>query len=381
MLDKERDIIQRRISEDIRKHMFKGKAIVIMGPRQCGKTTLLNQLFDAGQQMLYLNCDDARDRQALEAKSIAALKSLVGSNKLVLIDEAQRVVDIGLSLKMMVDNIPGTQVIATGSSSFELANRINEPMTGRKYEYHLHPFAQQELAEHHGSWNEQKMLERRLIFGSYPDIVKTPGEEADLLNLLVGSYLFKDVFMFQDLRRPELLEKLLRALALQVSSEVSYTELARLTGSDHNTIQRYVHLLEQAYVIFRLYNFSRNKRNEIKKSRKIYFWDNGVRNSLINDFRQAELRDDIGKLWENFLVCERMKYLANNRIHRSSFFWRNVHQSEIDYLETYEDKLDAYEMKWNPRRKAIASAFLKLYPTAEVNTVHRKNYPAFLGSE
>jgi len=379
MLHTDKDIIHRWITDDIRKHMYKGKAIVIMGPRQCGKTTLLNQLIHPGQKLLYLNCDDARDLQALEDKTIAALKSLVGSNKLVLIDEAQRVSDIGLSLKIMVDNIPGIQVIATGSSSFELANRINEPLTGRKFEYYLHPFSQQELGAHFGSWNEQKLLSRRLIFGAYPDVVKNPGEESNLLNLLVGSYLFKDVFMYQDLRRPELLEKLLRALAFQVGSEVSYTELAELTGTDHATIQRYILLLEQAYIIFRLYNYSRNKRNEIKKSRKIYFWDNGVRNSLIDDFRSPELRDDIGKLWENFLVCERMKYLANNRIYRSCYFWRNVNKSEIDYLEAYEDKLDAYEMKWNPKRKITASAFLKLYPQAQVKKVDRENYPAFLG--
>jgi len=280
-----------------------------------------------------------------------------------------------------VDNLPGVQIIATGSSSFELANRINEPLTGRKYEYHLHPFAQQELVRHLGRWNEQKMLQRRLIFGCYPDIVKSPGEETNLLNLLVGSYLFKDVFMFQDLRQPQLLEKLLRALALQLSSEVSYTELAQLIGTDHNTIQRYLHLLEQAYIIFRLYNFSRNQHNEIKKSRKIYFWDNGVRNSLIDDFRQPENRDDVGKLWENFVVSERMKYLANNHLYRSSFFWRNTNQSEIDYLETYEDKLEAYKMKWNPKRNAAANAFLKLYPNARLTMVNRNNYDEFLGIE
>ncbi|MDD4224010.1 MAG: ATP-binding protein [Candidatus Cloacimonetes bacterium] len=379
MENKEEQVIKRWLVEDIKDHMHRGKAIIILGPRQCGKTTLLRALSSGLEDKLYLNCDDANDRQALETQNLSALTSLVAKHKVVLIDEAQRVSDIGLSLKLMVDNIPGIQIIATGSSSFELSNRIQEPLTGRKFEYHLHPFSQQELAAHFGSWEERKDLPRRLIFGSYPDVVKNPGEEQDLLNLLVGSYLFKDVFMFQDLRRPELLENLLRALALQVGSEVSYTELAQLTRTDHSTVQRYLHLLEQAFIIFRLYNFSSNQRNEIRKARKVYFWDNGVRNSLIDDFRPVELREDIGKLWENFLVSERLKYLGNNKIHRSSHFWRNVNQSEIDYLEFHSGRIEAYELKWNPKRRIAAAAFSNAYPEAAVSRVDRENYREFTG--
>jgi len=371
-------VIKRWLSDDIKAHIFKGKAIIILGPRQCGKTTLLRSVSSDLENVLYLNCDDANDRQALETQTLQALSSLVGKHKVLLIDEAQRVSDIGLSLKIMVDNIPGLQIIATGSSSFELSNRINEPLTGRKFEYNLHPFSHQELAHHFGDWEEHKTLLRRLIFGTYPDVVNNPGEEQGLLNLLVGSYLFKDVFMFQDLRRPELLENLLRALALQVGSEVSYTELAQLTGTDHSTVQRYIQLLEKAFIIFRLYNFSSNKRNEIKNARKIYFWDNGVRNSLIDDFRQPDKRDDIGKLWENYLVSERMKYLSNNRLYRSCFFWRNVNQSEIDYLEMYNGKIEAYEFKWNPKRAISASAFRNSYPEAIVSRVDRDIYRGFL---
>lgn len=372
-------VITRWLIDDIRDHMHKGKAIIILGPRQCGKTTLLQALSSGLEDKLYLNCDDASDRQALETQSLSDLISLIGKHKAILIDEAQRVNNIGLSLKLMVDNIPGIQIIATGSSSFELSNRINEPLTGRKFEYHLHPFSRQELAAHHGSWEEHKNLQRRLIFGSYPDVVNNPGEERDLLNLLVGSYLFKDVFMFQDLRRPELLENILRALALQVGSEVSYNELAQLTQTDHSTVQRYLQLLEQAFIIFRLYNFSSNKRNEIKKARKVYFWDNGVRNSLIDDFRAVELREDVGKLWENYLVSERLKYLGNNKLHRSSHFWRNVNQSEIDYLEFHSGRIEAYEFKWNTKRKISASAFLNAYPEAAVSKVDKENYLEFIG--
>lgn len=376
---KNESIIKRWLVGDIEAHMFRGKAIIILGPRQCGKTTLLRAISSGLEQKIYLNCDDANDRQALETRTLASLRSLVGKHKAILIDEAQRVSDIGLTLKIMVDNIPGIQVIATGSSSFELSNRINEPLTGRKFEYRLHPFAHQELAGHFGAWEEQKNLQRRLIFGSYPDVVKNPGEEQSLLNLLVGSYLFKDVFIFQDLRRPELVENLLRALALQIGSEVSYTELAQLTGTNHSTVQRYMQLLEQAFIIFRLYNFSSNKRNEIKNARKVYFWDNGVRNSLIDDFRPPELREDIGKLWENYLVSERMKYLENNRLYRNSYFWRNVNQSEVDYLEMYSGRLEAYEFKWNPKRGISAAAFRSAYPDVAVSKVDRENYRQFLG--
>ncbi|NLK50631.1 MAG: ATP-binding protein, partial [Candidatus Cloacimonetes bacterium] len=297
--------IPRQITDNILSRLHSGKAIIIFGPRQSGKTTLLNNLSQHLEKILYLNCDDAQDRQALENQSLSHLKSVVGTYKSLLIDEAQRMSGIGLSLKILVDNMPQLQIIATGSSSFELSNQVSEPLTGRKYEYLLLPMAFQELLAHHGGFNENKELSRRLVFGTYPDIINNPGQEAELLNLLAGSYLFKDVFSFQDLRRPELLESILRALALQISSEVSYTELAQLAGTNHVTIQRYIQLLEAAFIIFRLPNYSTNQRNEIKRSRKIYFWDNGIRNSLINDFRDLENRNDIGSLWENYLVSER----------------------------------------------------------------------------
>ena len=310
--------------------------------------------------------------------ALTGLKNLIGNHQLLLIDEAQRVRDIGITLKLIIDNIPTVQVIATGSSSFELSNRINEPLTGRKYEYLLRPLSYQELVEDHGQFSEHKLLEDRLLYGAYPEVVIKPGEQQILLNALVGSYLYKDIFTFQDLRKPELLENLLRALALQVGSEVSYTELAQLVKTDHSTIQRYIRLLEHAFIIFRLANFSSNLRNEIKRSRKIYFWDNGVRNCLIDDFRKIDSRDDIGKLWENYIVSERMKLLANNQMYRHSYFWRNVNNSEIDYLEYYNARLDAYEIKWNPKRAISAEAFKRNYPDASIARIDRENYSGFL---
>jgi len=374
----EKTMINRQISSSIRSKLHLGKAIIILGARQSGKTTLLQDLGKEENNKLYLNCDDADDRNALEIQTIAGVNNLVGKSKLLLIDEAQRVLDIGITLKLIVDSIPGVQVIATGSSSFELSNRINEPLTGRKYEYAMHPFSYLELAEHHGAYQEKRFFANRLIYGSYPDIVNNPGDQQSLLNLLVGSYLYKDVFVFQDLRKPELLDKLLRALALQIGSEVSYTELAQLVGTDHSTVQRYIQLLEHAFILFRLPNYSSNQRNEIKRSRKIYFWDNGVRNCLIEDFRKPDKRDDIGKLWENYIVSERMKMLDNIGLFRKSYFWRNVNNSEIDYLEYYDNKLEAYEIKWNPKRSIRTEAFKRNYPTASVQRIDPENYVSFL---
>lgn len=374
-------MIARKITSDILANLYRGKAIVILGARQSGKTTLLRELGSHEANKLYLNCDEADDRKALEIQSTAALRNLIGKHKLLLIDEAQRVRDIGITLKLIIDNIPGVQVIATGSSSFELSNRITEPLTGRKYEYLLHPFSYQELAEEHGSFSEHKLLEDRLLYGFYPEIVIRQGEQQTLLNALVGSYLYKDIFTFQDLRKPELLENLLRALALQIGSEVSYTDLAQLVKTDHSTIQRYIRLLEHAFIIFRLSNYSSNLRNEIKRSRKIYFWDNGVRNCLIDDFRKIDSRDDIGKLWENYIVSERMKLLANNQMYRHSYFWRNVNNAEIDYLEFYNSRLDAYVIKWNPKRALSAEAFKRNYSEASIARIDKGNYQVFLNPE
>ncbi|MDZ4183309.1 MAG: ATP-binding protein [Candidatus Cloacimonadaceae bacterium] len=371
-------MIARSITADIKAKLNKGKALIILGPRQSGKTTILNELAKSSARTLMLNCDEADARAALSIQSIPTLRALTATYDQVLIDEAQRVMDIGITLKLMVDNIPGLRIIATGSSSFELSSRLNEPLTGRKYEYHLLPFSFQELSEHRGLWDERRDLSRRLIFGSYPDVVNHPGEEAGILALLTGSYLYKDVFTFQDLRKPELLDKLLLALALQIGSEVSYTELAQLTQSDHTTIQRYIHLLESAFIIFRLPNYSTNQRKEIKRARKIYFWDNGVRNALINDFRDIELRDDIGKLWENYIVAERKKMLSNHQISRHSFFWRNANNREIDYIELFDGKLAAHEIKWNPKRKIAPGSFLQIYPHATVDKIDRENYTSFL---
>ncbi len=374
-------MIARILFTTIKKHLYKGKAILIVGPRQTGKTTLLKHIGKVvDDNPLYLNCDEPNIRKRLQDASASALKNLIGKTRLVLIDEAQRVENIGLTLKLMVDQITGVQIIATGSSAFELSNKITEPLTGRKFEYFLLPIATAELAAHTHWIEEEALLTHRLIYGMYPDVINNPGDEKLILENLTTSYLYKDIFTFQDLRRPEVLEKLLEALALQVASEVSYNELAKTVGLDIKTIQRYIYMLEKTFVIFRLRSFSRNLRNELKKSRKIYFYDNGIRNAIIQNFNPVELRSDLGSLWENFMISERIKWLSNNAIFMNRYFWRTRQQQEIDYIEAYDGILHAYEFKWRPTKKVrFPRTFLSAYPNHQTTVISRENYLNFLG--
>jgi predicted AAA+ superfamily ATPase len=275
--------------------------------------------------------------------------------------------------------IKDVQVIASGSSTFDLAHRTAEPLTGRKYEFLLLPLSFGEMVQHHGLLEEKRLLEHRLIFGYYPEIVTKPGEEKELLKLLAGSYLYKDLLSFGGIKKPALLEKILQALALQVGNEVSFTEIGQLVKADNETVERYIDLLEKTYVIFRLPAFSRNIRNEIKKGRKIYFYDNGIRNAIISNFNQPLLRSDIGALWENFLVSERRKRVLALEDDVASFFWRTTQQQEIDYIEEKSGKLSAYEFKWNPAsRKKIPLTFLRSYPNTESMTITPDNFEHFL---
>lgn len=372
-------MISRLIYEKIKQDLFKGKAIILVGPRQVGKTTLLQTLQTEYPGSLYLDCDEPDIRRLLEDSTSTQLKDLIGKAKLVIIDEAQRVKNIGLTLKLIIDQIKEVQLIASGSSSLELANSINEPLTGRKFEYFLFPFSVSELNEHFGALSEKRLLNTRLVYGFYPDVVNYRQDAQRLLLSLTAGYLYKDIFNYQDIRKPELLPNLLEALARQVGSEVSYNELAQLLDTDQVTIQRYLDLLEKSFVIFRLRSFSRNLRNELKKSRKIYFYDNGIRNALINNFQPVETRVDTGALWENFLIVERLKALAYHQIHVNQYFWRTQQQQEIDYIEDINGKLYAYEFKWNPKKKArFSTTFTKNYPVEQTLLVNPDNYLAFL---
>jgi predicted AAA+ superfamily ATPase len=374
-------MIKRDILESIKSRLFRGKVIVLTGPRQVGKTTLLRQLTEEMDlnTVLSLNCDEPDICLLLQNVTSTQLKNLVGKHTLILIDEAQKVDNIGLTLKLMVDNLPDIQIIATGSSAFDLRNKLNEPLTGRKYEYQLYPFSTNELIEHTSQIEERRSLEQRIIYGMYPDVINQPSDGLRLLRELSNSYLFKDILAYKDVRRPEELNKLLTALALQLGSEVSYSELGRTLGLDKETVERYLNLLEKVYVIFRLSSFSRNMRNELKKSKKVYFYDNGVRNAIINNYSPLALRTDVGALWENFILSERIKRNNYREIYVNSYFWRTRVQQEIDLIEEKDGILHAFEIKWNENKKvSLPASFATTYQQNTFHVITPGNYIDFL---
>jgi predicted AAA+ superfamily ATPase len=373
-------MIHRIILEQIKSSLFKGKTLILLGPRQSGKTTLLEMLsHEVNEKVLILDCDEPDIRKELTDASSTQLKQRTGNAKIVMIDEAQRVKNIGITLKLFHDKIKDVQLIVTGSSSLELTGETSEPLTGRKFEYFLFPISTEEMISNTDRTVEKRLLKNRLLYGMYPGVINEPGNERKILNNLAGSYLYKDIFTFQDVRKPEIIESLLEALALQIGSEVSYNELGTLLGIDQITVRRYIDLLEKTFVLFRLRSFSRNVRNELKKSRKIYFYDNGIRNAVLSNFSDIELRTDKGALWENFLVCERNKLLNNHQVYANKYFWRTTQQQEIDYIEEKDGQISAYEFKWNTNsRKKIPQTFVKAYPKSNTGLINPDNYLDFL---
>ena len=373
-------MIERKLKKIIDNQLFNNKAIVIVGPRQVGKTTLLRKLFkESTRRVLSLNCDEPEVQAMLTATNVAKLKAIIGDNELVVIDEAQKVDNIGLTLKLIVDNFDGVQVVATGSSAFELRNRLNEPLTGRKFEYQMFPVSSGEIIDTYGLVEERRTLENRLIYGSYPDIMMHPEDSRRYLTELCQSYLYKDILMLNDIRKPELLNKLLQALAYQVGSEVSTNELSRMLQTDGKTIDKYIDMLEKCYVIFRLGGLSRNLRTELKRAKKVYFYDNGVRNAIIQQFAPVQFRNDIGALWENFFIAERMKYNHYNGLSCNRFFWRTTQQQEIDLVEERDGEMTAFEMKWSPAKKVFFSkSFLDAYHVKETVVITPENYLEYL---
>jgi uncharacterized protein len=373
-------MIQRRLQPIIEGYLFKGKTIVIYGARQTGKTTLLEQMLEPYRgNTLFLNGDDADIREMLSDLNATKLFPIIGKSKIVVVDEAQRIPETGLALKIIHDNFKDVQLIATGSSSFELANNISEPLTGRKFEFTLYPLSFGEMVEHHGFLTEKRLLEHRLIYGYYPDIAINVGQETKLLKSLASSYLYKDLLTLDTIKKPVLLEKILSALALQIGNEVSYNELAQLLNSDKETVEKYIDLLEKTCIIFRLGALSRNVRNEIKQGRKIYFYDNGIRNAILGNFSALSSRTDKGALWENFLISERFKFLGNNEMDVKSWFWRTTQQQEIDYIEEYPDKILAWEFKWNSQKTVrLSKTFANAYSNTEFNMVNPENIQNFL---
>ncbi len=373
-------MIKRALFQKLNEKFNKGKAIVLLGPRQVGKTTLINTCLE-GQDFLFLNGDDPEIRNLLENTGVSKLRLIIGKNTLIFIDEAQRIKDIGLIAKMIIDQFKEVQLIVSGSSALEINQSTQEPLTGRKFEYQLFPISWEEFENHVGYLEANTQLEERLIYGMYPDVLNNRSEAGEILKQLTTSYLYKDVLTITGIKKPELLDKLLKALALQIGSEVSYNELANLLQIDKTTVSKYIDLLEKAYIVFRLNSYSRNQRNEIKNNRKIYFYDNGIRNMIINNLNPLELRTDKGALWENFLISERIKLQQYNQLYTNNYFWRTVQKQEIDFVEETNGQVTAYEFKWNSKGKAkIPAVFLNQY-NAIGKIIDKENFREFVRNE
>ena len=370
-------MIDRIITKNLQDDLDFTKALVVIGPRQVGKTTLIRNLV-AGKNTLFLNGDDAQTRTNLSNTNLPFLLNIISDYAIIVIDEAQRIENIGLTVKMLIDASLGKQFILTGSSSLDLGNKINEPLTGRKWEYNLYPLSFSEMANHTSLRDETRMLENRLIYGYYPEVVNNMNHATELLKQLTNSYLYKDILTWERIQKPDKMERLLQALAFQVGNQVSYNELGVTCGLNSETVEHYINLLEKAFIIFRLGTFSRNLRNELKKTRKIYFYDNGLRNAVINQFSPLNIRNDIGALWENFLISERLKNNSYKKNYVNKYFWRSKTQQEIDYVEEKNGKVYAYEFKWNSNAKVkFPSSFVETYHP-ETQVISKDNFIEFI---
>lgn len=374
--------IPRTIESLIKSQLYKNKVLIIYGPRQVGKTTLIKKVTaDLKVSSRYFNCDELDVRQSLsEAETSTHLKNIIGDDKVIIFDEAQRIKNIGIKLKLIIDNFPDQQIIATGSSSFELANEVVEPLTGRNFQFHLYPLSMAEIGQVLSRLEINRQLNSFLIYGSYPTVFQSSSlkEKTVLVKQLASDYLYKDILKFQKIRRSELVDKLLVALALQIGNEVSYNEFSNLLGASKQVVASYIDILEKAFIIFKHKPFSRNLRKEIAKSRKIFFWDLGIRNALINNFNSLSLRSDVGALWENFIVVERRKkqFWVGNEI--NSYFWRTYDRQEIDLIEESGGKLTAFEIKWKGSNKDLPEVWKKTYKNSSWKVVSSDNYLDFL---
>lgn len=375
--------IQRLLLSQLQDALFPGKVLVLYGPRQVGKTTLAKDLLTSiCLRSKFINADELIYREALSSQNRQTLGEVLGDAELLVIDEAQRVPEIGLNLKILIDSYPHATILATGSASFDLANKISEPLTGRKLTFTLYPISYPELKQTLGAIEARSQLERWLVWGSYPAIVTTDNQilRERLLGELVGSYLYRDILDLEGVRRPEKIVDLLRLLAFQIGQEISIAEMAASLALNRQTVERYLDLLEKVFVVFRVGGFSRNLRKEITKNPRYYFFDNGVRNSLIQNFNPLGLRNDVGQLWENYLLIERRK--ANQIAGRAvnAYFWRTYDQKEIDSIEEYDGKLHGYEFKWQSGdiRRATRKEFLETYPESSLTTIRQDNFESFL---
>lgn len=374
-------MIERLQKRKIEEMLGKGKAIMIMGARQVGKSTILSEMFGGQKDVMWMNGDDADVRQLFSGITSTRIRALLSGCRCLVIDEAQRIPDIGLRLKLITDQVPEVQVVATGSSSFELAARVGESLTGRKRTFRMFPLTYGEMVAHTNLLEEHRMLPHRMVYGYYPEVVTSQGDERAVLRELTDSYLYKDILMLDSISKPDRLIRLVQALAHQIGEQVSYNEVGQLVGLDPKTVERYVDVLEKCYIVFRVGSFSRNLRNELKMSRKIYFWDLGIRNAVIANFQQVENRVDTGALWENFAISERMKrhYIQDDFV--NTWFWRTQQQKEIDLIEEADGRLSAFEFKWDPakaQRTKVPESFARAYPDAVFSVVSPDEIDGFL---
>ena len=368
--------ITRQIENRIEKDFFKGKIILLLGARQVGKSTLIQMLPTcASNPTLWLDGENADVHQLFKNTNSERLKQLVGHHKVLVIDEAQKIENIGSILKLFADHNKGIQVIASGASAFELRNSLNEPLTGRKFEYSLYPLSFSEMVSHTHLVQEIRQLPQRLVYGYYPEIVTHPQDAERLLKFLSDSYLYKDIFLFKGIKKPEKMLELLKLLSWQIGSEVNYNELSNTLKIDNQTVESYIEMLEQVFVIYKLPAYHTNHRTELKKSKKIYFNDLGIRNALINDFRPIEIRNDAGPLFENFVINELRKQNEYNQVYANFYFWRNTEQREIDLIIEKNSVLQTIEIKWNPTQKVkLTKSFTNIYGETHFKLIHRENF-------
>ena len=379
-------MFKRLLIDIVYKKFFKGKVIIITGARQTGKTTLVLELIShygfINKDIKIFNCDNPTDREMLSAKDVEFLKKLIGRTRLIFIDEGQKVENLGQTLKLLIDHYKDSnQIIVTGSSGINLLYSTQEALTGRKIVYDLYPMSLGELFPDKNRLKILKELEILLIYGSYPEVItsETLDDKRELLQELCSSYLYKDIFEFQQVKNSSILNNLLKALALQTGNEVSYNELSGLIGIDKKTVERYIDLLEKNFVIFRLPPYTKNKRREISKLRKIYFYDLGIRNTIINNFNFLDSRNDVGALWENFLIVERLKYCSYQRIFSNQYFWRTYDGSEVDFVEDRDGRLFGFEFKWGEKfRQPNAPVKWLEYPQSSYQVVTKKNFIDFI---
>ena len=374
---------QRIVLEEFKAKVVPNKVLILLGARRVGKTRLIKTYLESYKDAKYLqlNGEDINDAALLQERSVANYKRLLDDTNLLVIDEAQNIPDIGLILKLIVDSIEGIKVIVTGSSMFDLTNNLGEPLVGRKNTLYLYPLAQMEFTEFENYKQTTENLEQRLLFGGYPELEQYPDweEKKEYLFEIINAYLLKDILVFEGIKNSDKIYDLLRMIAFQVGKEVSLQELGNQLQLSKNTVEKYLDLLTKVFILFKLEGYSKNLRKEITKSSRWYFYDNGIRNAIINNFNRLDNRTDVGDLWENYLAAERIKKQQYQKIRVRNYFWRTYDQQELDWLEEGTDTLAGFEFKWNEKRKAkIPTAFGKAYPEAAFEVINKGNYLDFI---